>query len=70
MDEKKTRTVDNYAVNVLGKIDDLEKVADILKNENSSEADKIKAISKYFTVTRDDYSWSYHTFVEALGEEI
>lgn len=70
MDEKTTRTVEEYTAKVLGKLVDLEKVRDILKDKDSSEADKIKAINKYFAVTSDNYSWSYHTFMEALAEEI
>lgn len=70
MDEIRTRTVEEYGAKILGKMAELGKISDILKDEKSSEADKIKAISKYFTVTGNDYSWSYHTFVEALGREI
>lgn len=70
MDEKKMRTVEEYGAKILGKMVDLEKAADILRNENSSEADKIKAIAKYFKTASDDFGWSYHTFIEALGNEI
>ena len=70
MDEKATRVVEEYSARVLGKLLELNKVDDILKNKDSSEADKIKAISKYFAVTGDDYSWSYHTFIEDLSKEI
>ena len=70
MDEKTTRTVEAYSAYILRKMVDLEKVSSVLKDENATEPQKIKAISKYFTTTDTDYNWSSHSFIESLGEEL
>lgn len=70
MDEKTNNVVEEYSAKILGKMVDLTKISEILKDENSTESQKIKAISKYFSVTDDDFSWNYHRFMEALGNEI